>query len=198
MTRLLPTLGLMLLAAAALMAPRVAAADTYQVDLIVFTQDDAAGEAPLPLQLADVHDALDPADTGALHAAGIEMLNDADSQLNRIWAALGRIHRYRRLAQLSWLQTDPPEGRGPVLHVSTPATVQTGAGPVHELDGTVSLHGGFYLHVDTDLIWTVPASGDAPAATWRLDENRRVRLNEVHYLDGARLGAITRVTKIKR
>jgi hypothetical protein len=103
-------------------------------------------------------------------------------------------HRYDPVAHLSWLQDNPPDGRGPVIHVTGGNMVDTPTGSVHGLDGTVSLHGGFYLHMDADLVWT-QHQADGSIVSWRLDENRRLRLNEIHYLDNAKFGVITRVTR---
>lgn len=176
-----------------LLLPAVAAAETYQVDLIVFLQGGADGESPLPQQTVDTSHALEPDQADALGRVGIHVLQEGGlGNLLRELQASG--HRYDPVAHLSWTQDNPPDGRGPVLHVSGGNLVDTRTGSVHQLDGTVSLHGGFYLHLDADLAWT-QHQADGSITSWRLDENRRLRLNEIHYLDNAKFGVITRVSR---
>ncbi len=175
--------------------PVVATAETYQVDFLVFAQGGIDGEAPQLTQSVDIGRAIDPSDVNRLHNAGIRIVTESAGRLANLWAGLNRGHRYEPLAHLSWIQVNPPELRGPSLHVTAGGTIDTPTGPVRALDGTATLHGGFYLHVDTDLVWTTHGADGKPVS-WRLDENRRLRLNETHYLDGARLSVITRVTRL--
>jgi hypothetical protein len=177
----------------ALLMPAIAAAESYQVDLIVFLQGGADGESPLPQQSVDTSHAIDPEQADALRNTGIHMLQEGGfgGLLHELQASG---HRYDPVAHLSWIQDNPPDGRGPVLHVTGGNMIDTPAGSVHALDGTVSLHGGFYLHIDADLVWNQHLT-DGSNVSWRLDENRRLRLNEIHYLDNAKLGVIARVTR---
>jgi hypothetical protein len=179
----------------ALLLPTLAAAESYQVDLIVFLQGGAEGESPLPQQIVDTSHAIEPEHVEALHAAGIRILPESSGGFADLLHSLELSgHRYEPIEHLSWVQDNPPDGRGPTLHLTGGNVVDTPGGPVRALDGTVSLHGGFYLHLDADLVWT-QHQADGTVTGWRLNENRRLRLNEIHYLDNARLGVITRVTR---
>ncbi len=182
-----------LLVLMALLMPAVAAAEAYQIDLIVFLQGGADGESPLPQQTIDTSHALEPDQTEALRNVGIRMLSEGGLG-NLLHELQSSGHRYDPIAHLSWIQDNPPDGRGPAMHITGGNLVDTPTGSVHALDGTVSLHGGFYLHVDADLAWTQHLQ-DGSVVSWRLDENRRLRLNEIHYLDNAKFGVITRVTR---
>ena len=65
--------------------------------------------------------------------------------------------------------------------------VAAGATPV---DGRVMLLiVNRYLTLDADLLYT------AGTSSWRLDTRRRMRRDELHHLDSARLGILARVTK---
>lgn len=87
-----------------------------------------------------------------------------------------------------------------------------------QLDGTVKLILARYLHVETDLIYLVPNKGGDNASTQaagapdstglelrskpdyyllHMNESRRMRSNEVHYLDHPMFGIIVRVTPYK-
>lgn len=185
--------ALPLLLAAALAAPAQADTATYTVDLLVFVQGGADGESPLAVTPHDFGRVYEPDDSAALRAVGIHILSTDGGGLASVATHFGA-PRYQRLASLSWVQSNPPDGRGPALHIHGGGSVETPFGSVPALDGTVTLHGGFYLHVDANLIWTQrDASGNA--VSFHLDENRRLRLNEIHYLDNARIGVITRVRR---
>jgi hypothetical protein len=83
--------------------------------------------------------------------------------------------------------------------------------PGTTLDGTVSISRGRYLHFGADLVLEKPLAESAVTAAaadpnavpaeqpvgpvrFRLDDSRRVRSNEVHYLDHPRFGIITIIT----
>ncbi len=78
-----------------------------------------------------------------------------------------------------------------------------------ELNGTIAIGLGRYLHVHTDLIYTEPASPRraAQSATdalfsqrlpawqsYRVRDHRRMRSRELHYLDHAKLGMLILIT----
>ncbi|MEC9406219.1 MAG: CsiV family protein [Pseudomonadota bacterium] len=77
---------------------------------------------------------------------------------------------------------------------------------IDQLDGTVSLYAQRYLHLHVDLWWVQQQSGaavvagqqlaEADARVFHIEEQRRVRLNELHYFDHPRFGVLARVTRI--
>ena len=83
---------------------------------------------------------------------------------------------YRVLAHKSWVQ---PENR------STPTTVfgSEGGGT---LEGTVQVERRRYLHLSVDLLFQ-----DAQLESVRVTEDRRMRSEELHYLDHPRIGMLT-------
>jgi hypothetical protein len=169
-------------------------AETYRVDLIVFLQNDSDGEAPSAVQSPALGRAIEPADAASLRAAGIRLLPEGTGGLGELWSRLANSRRYQALTRLSWEQKDPPEQHGPALHVTAGGTVPAAEGTAHALDGSVALLAGHYLHLDVKLVYTQAAAG-GEAVSWPLDELRRVKLDEVHYLDSPRLGVLARVTK---
>lgn len=83
-----------------------------------------------------------------------------------------------------------------------------------QLDGTVKLILARYLHIETDLVYLVPNErGHVPATApdanadhvqngpdyylLQMNESRRMRSNEVHYLDHPMFGVIAKVTPYK-
>lgn len=76
---------------------------------------------------------------------------------------------------------------------------------IHEVDGTVSLVRGRYLHLNLDLVFrerdsTLVTRGASPAytanrslasfPTWRIAERREIRPGQLHYFDHHRFGVI--------
>lgn len=185
------------LALALALVPIAALADTYRVDLIVFVDKgngDEPGRAYAPVNTAK---ALDPANAGALKAAGIEILPDDQFGLTDQWQRLKSAKRYQPLVKLAWLQKDPPSDGSVALRIKSGESFAVGGSDgsslAYTLDGDVALALGSYLHVDTDLAYTQKTAEGA--AMWRLREKRRVKRDELHHLDSARLGVLARVSK---
>jgi len=126
-------------------------------------------------------------------------------------SGLGRI-----LFHGKWIQDVPPrESPDPIL-------IQAGRklsfpDPVHELEGTVSVTLGRYLHFQTELFFHGPGLGLTPVAAaltatgepvldsmeppithfMRLSESRRMRSTEIHYLDHPKLGVVVRIDPVE-
>jgi hypothetical protein len=176
-----------------------AQAETYRVDLIVFLDKSGGGESGRRVVAPELGGAIDPASTGALAAAGITLLPEADFALTSEWQHLRNAKRYQPLLKLAWTQKDPPQERGPALRVrygqsfEVGSTDGIGAVAVSPVEGRIALLVGHYLHLDTDLVYTMPTGGGF--ASYRLRENRKMKRDELHYLDSPRLGVLARVTK---
>ncbi|NGY04461.1 CsiV family protein [Solimonas terrae] len=162
-------------------------AETYRMDLIVFVNRYAAAEAGAPAQLPDLSGAILPDNPAALQAAGITLLPDSAFGMQSEWQRLRNSRQFEPIARLAWTQPDPPSARGPALRVRWGTPSPTGMTPV---DGRVMLLiVNRYLTLDADLLYT------AGNSSWRLDERRRMRRDELHHLDSAKLGILARVTK---
>lgn len=184
------------LALSLLLVPALALAETYRVDLIVFQNLSAAGEAGVAAQAQELRGALEPSNGAALKAQGIEILPDDQFGLTDQWQHLRYSKAFRPIVKLAWTQKDPPGERGPSIRIKggTALTVGEAASPINEIDGTVALLLGRYLHLDADLSYSQASSTDA-LASYRLDERRRLKRDEVHHLDSPKLGILVRVTK---
>ncbi|MFA5939198.1 MAG: CsiV family protein [Sinimarinibacterium sp.] len=178
-----------------------ALAETYRVDLIVFLDRYASGESGhAPVAPAENAIALD--DSAALTAAGITLLPDAEFGLQQQWTQLRNAARFQPLIRLAWTQKDPPSDRGPalklrqgqLLDVFDPLTAS--AYTLAPVDGSVALLLNRYLQVDADLRYTVP-SGDG-FVQYELRERRRMRRDELHHLDSAKLGIVAKVSRVDR
>lgn len=160
-------------------------AETYRMDLIVFADRGGSGEAPSSQPLPNLAGALAPDSAAALQAAGITVLPDTQFGLQTEWQRLRNSKRFAPLARIAWTQRDPLE-RGPGLRL------RVGSAEAPTLDGRVTmLIVNRYLTLDADLVH------DSGAGLYRLNERRKMRRDELHHLDAAKLGIVARVSKVE-
>ena len=171
---------------AASLLPLAAQAETYRVDLLLFVDKSAPAELGQIPVLPDMRRALELSDTAGLAKAGITLLAPEQSSLSSEWQRLSNSKRYQAVARVSWIQKNPPEDKGPALHIrfGEPAN---GIAPI---DGTLALTAGHYLHLDVDILYTQPAG-----VSFRLHEDRKLLRDELHHLDSPKLGILARVSK---
>lgn len=175
-------------------------AATYRVDMIVFLNNIDSGEQGRKPGSAPSAQGIDPADTAALSAAGIRIVPDADFALNDEWQRLRNSGAFRPLIRLAWTQNDPPAEPGPALAIryGQPMAYQNmdsfESFDIQPVEGTVALLLGRYLHLDVDLRYAAMSGPDL--VTYPLSERRRMRRDELHHLDSARLGVLARVVRV--
>ena len=198
--------------------PGAAFAERYRVDVVVFLdRGGMTSELPKPFKAPDLSKALEP-DPAALASSGIELIPDAAFGMPEVWNRLRTSRRYQPLVKLAWMQTDPSADRSLPLHIHTglrlalpaaPGAAQTssllpsaispaGSGMAQAsyqtVDGTIALRLSRYLFIDADLIYTQPLP-DGRLASYALREVRKMKRDELHYLDSPRLGIVAKVTK---
>lgn len=198
----------------------------YQVNIVVFEnrQGVAAGEVltqpeglrfETPVNAVDL-DALD--ENGDVQ--GFQRTTIIDQEFNGVVASLQRSPSYKVLLVKSWRQ--PGLARNKAL----PVLIRGGDtfGQHHRLEGTVRVVLSRYLHLETDLWLGEFTQTEAPAATglesvviledgtrvvepapvWfeptrliRMQESRRMRSKELHYLDHPSLGVISKIIPLQ-
>lgn len=175
------------------------AAETYRMDVIVFLDLSIAGEAGGAPLAPSVGHVLGLENQAALAAAGITVLPEEQFGLQEQWQRLRNSKRYRPLLRLAWTQADPPAERGPALRLrlgqaqAVGSADGFGAQALSPVDGSVAMLLNRYLMLDSDLVYTVPvASG---YQSYPLRERRRMKRDELHYIDSPKLGVIARVSK---
>lgn len=186
---------------AMLCLPLQALAEVYRVDLIVFLDKNDAtelGRTPAPVDLGKVVE-LDNA--AALKAAGITVLPDDQFGLTDQWQRLKTAKRYQPLIKLAWLQKDPPADRGNATlrlkwgeGLSLSNGEGRGASLAQPVDGTVALLLNTYLNLEVDLTYT-QREADGTGGAWRLKQKRKMKRDELHHLDSAKLGVLAKITK---
>lgn len=202
-------LGALLLAGSGEALAQAAAGERlYQVEVVVFAQPGGGSLEQPPLPRPPAEDPLpgpfDPLATeearqpeaGALsldEASQIELPEGVSGPVlpQQLDAVARRLDSggYRLLWHQSWVQ--PATERGG-LSLSLPVLAALGGGRAQSgLSGSISLAAGRYLHFGVDLEL---ASADGIEAI--LQAQRRLRVDEEHYLDHPRIGVVAIVTRL--
>ncbi len=197
-----------------------AAADEtwYEVELIVFAQThpDTGNEAFPPdhgdaVVTPDAVEVPDPAvpDLVIVGATKIAALAPAGYRLSAEETKLAGSRNYEVLLHTGWRQPGLLKEQAVTMHIHSPVpadqtpTETTEVSPPR-LDGTVRLILSRYLHLDVDLrllgtpepvdqgLFAPPEPPEVPV--YRLQESRRMRSKELHYLDNPMFGVVALVT----
>ncbi len=159
-----------LLLGLALNSPASAAPNFYQVAVVVFSQPVDSEE-----DLLDQPEIPWPA-----RWREAKKLPAAQSGLYNAYDRLRRSRSHHPLLHTAWIQPAGPNRVNPPYHVGS------ADGPV---EGVVRLQRGEYLHVIVDMEYR-----GRDGLVHRLREKRRVKFNEIHYLDHPAFGVLIRVS----
>lgn len=174
-----------------LVAPHARA--EYQVEVVVFAHAAADSDGEQWVEDAGLPDRGGYAALGAAAEGGglsVTPLPAASQRLNGVVAALRKSGRYRTLFHASWMH--PESGRVRGVFISQPAEVAAAA----EILGGVRIRVTRFLHADVDMAYFPPAPADEAAQHVRLQESRKIRLNEVHYFDHPLFGVLLQVSRV--
>lgn len=181
--------------------------DLYKVEVIVFENlDPAAARAEAwpaspgvpPLDKAFELSALTSAPAAVAAAApapervGWRVLSPAQLTMGGVFQRLRSSARYRPLLHLGWVQPLDNADRGAAVHVFNGMTGNDDktASTQPQIDGTIAVRRGRYLHADVDLLYKKGVAA-------RLTHTRRLRSNEVHYIDHPLFGVILSVSPVE-
>lgn len=189
----------------------------YQVNLVVFEHRQGASgneilDQPLDLRFEAPANAvvIDAIEEGG-NSQGFQRTSILDQEFNGVVASLQRSSAYNVLLVKSWQQP------GLERNNAVPVVLQGGRnyGRHHQLEGTVKLVLSRYLHLETDLwlgnyrqiidtsappeprenddiVWAAVEPWE-PTRLVRMQDNRRMRSKELHYLDHPLIGVIVKV-----
>ena len=158
----------------------IAETGSYQIELIVFSQsgpnteafDQTSSQIEWPNSLTEL---------SAYTKADQLILTDSISGLSKNSA-------YQPIFHSAWIQSVEENSPGSPVHI------QSSDG---KLNGFVQMQRGRILQLIIDLEYT-PTDINGEAFIYRLNEKRPFQLNDVHYFDHPKFGAITKVTAINR
>ena len=117
-------------------------------------------------------------------AAGGELsaIGPSSYRLSGAWQSLRNSAGYRPLRHLAWTQVGYSEARAPQVLV--------GDGPGSDLHGVVQISRARFLHAKVDLIY------QEAGQRYRFTSRRRMRSNQLHYLDHPMFGVLILVTPL--
>ena len=206
----------------------------YKVEIILFSHLGSQGAGTERYQEETLWPNLENAVQLSMNSeqSSYRTLSELDKGLGSIAAILNRSSRYKVIMHLVWRQTMLTRAFARPLHIhggidfsrQFPAqTVGINAPrddaisaedqptlPLEQVDGTIKLFIGRYLHINTDLIFRQPAvirkenleHGRVEQSTilvnYRVRNNRKMRSSELHYLDHPRLGILVQITPLEK
>ena len=179
---------------AALATPVAAQTTNYRVELVLFTHRDAASQPvahwPAREPLPGTANAIDLANP----AAGFRALGTDAFTLRDAAERMRRSGRYDIVGHYVWEQPGLGEKAAqPVRIVGGKLAGQD----VAQVEGAVTLILGRYLHIRSDLLLRMPAlTGEHHWNEVRVQERRRMRSRELHYLDHPLLGMLVQITPV--
>ena len=153
-----------------------AAAERYQIELVVFAQDMPNTEL-LDQTQSEIHWPANVVDVSAFPS-----VDAAGRALSGAYRALSGSSSYRPLLHAAWIQSVDAGYAGDAVRI------QDANGFIN---GFVRLQRAQYLYLNVDLEYQ-PDSG----RYFRLHEKRRLKLNEDQYLDHPKFGVIAKVTPL--
>jgi hypothetical protein len=176
------------------------AASLYKIDMLIFLNK-ASGDLqnehwPSDIAGPDASDALaiqSPRPAGSAYA----QVAASQRRLNAVRYQLERSAAYRPLLHLAWLQPAVNGRAGKKLYFELPDN----GGGLPRLRGTIKINRSRYLHAEIDVVYRgqfppSDASRSGEAVSFRLKETRRMRSNQLHYLDHPAIGALLIATPI--
>ncbi len=198
-----------------------AADELYKVEFIVFENLDPAAQfseqwPENPGQPAAENNIELSAQTTPLNASAApspgenpwRQLTAAELSMGGVYQRLRASARYRPVLHMGWVQpldnSDHTLGvhvRGDAMSAVNPASAMLANSP-STVDGTVALRRGRFLHTDVDLVYSkaaTPAENASvnPPLQVRMTDSRRLRNNELHYLDHPLFGVIITVNPVE-
>jgi hypothetical protein len=193
----------------------VQAAKLYKVELLVFSHENSNGveqEYWPSLPPLDLSASVYPQPWDGYPLANYEELPQNDLQLGGDAAALSRSAGYKLLYHRGWLQSIGSKASARGVRVKADFDQ-------YQLDGMLKIYRNRFLHAQPTLElktatpWQHTQPQPLPNATddagirvvtpleesadgrqsWRMDQSRRMRSNETHYIDHPRFGVLLRI-----
>ena len=146
----------------------------------------------------------DEVDAAGTELYAFQLLSSSQLQLLDVSNRLKWSEGYRPLLHIAWRQPgfSRSKSRAVYVHSALPNRFRTegnaggGLSGDPQLSGTVRLSRGRYLHVETDLVHVRSGSAATGVTTrpYRMQQSRRMRSRELHYIDHPAFGVLVRVT----
>ncbi len=157
------------------------AAPVYKIEVLIFEHTDRTGIDNE--QWRELKDSPSTLNTEPVTGAGEGVIKELSSSTLNLVQARSRLEesgQYRVLYHRSWSQPVFSRDENTAAWIEVPGV----------LEGTINLYKKKYLHVIADLRF------NSTEGAVRLEENRRLKSKELHYLDHPLFGLLVRVVKL--
>lgn len=186
-------------------------AKDYLIEMVIFETTAGQKQGAGGLYYPNVGDSIS-LDTETASSAGFITIDEGLS-LSENASSMASSGRYRVLRQMAWRQPGLEEDASIAVRINigtpttvylpddlkpyedfipaslTPAIDRPRAVPTFTVNGTVKIHLGRFLHMETLLVFTDTETGQG----FRLAGSRKMRSRELHYIDNPRFGILTRI-----
>ncbi|HET8848935.1 MAG TPA: CsiV family protein [Marinobacter sp.] len=179
--------------------------DYYRAEIVILERlvdpdtitEQMAGKTIEPLEPAKLRMWVEDANGNV--STDLRLVPTGELHLSSAIDRLERSGKYRVLASAGWYEAFPPDYQGEPLQVETgewlPAARQ------HSVEGRITIDRQRFLHVDVQLNhWQVDEVAMPPAPleliTW-IRETRRMRSEEIHFIDSPTIGVLVFFKKIE-
>ncbi len=154
-----------------------AAGGLYSIEILIFSQN-------MPnTEVFDQTESKIAWPRRMIPGASLERLGSDSMKLYGSYSKLARGQNYQPLLHRAWIQAVKENS------VSDGVRIRGGNGTIN---GFFRLQRGSLIHMIADIEYSPESS-----TIFRLNEKRRFKLNEVHYLDHPKFGILVRVSPIK-
>ncbi|KAF3978671.1 MAG: hypothetical protein HFP77_00710 [Methylococcales symbiont of Iophon sp. n. MRB-2018] len=151
----------------------------YQIELVVFLQ-----EAP-NTEVFEQSESLIEWPRKVYERLSYQQVSHELMSLQGSYAALSRQQDYQTLLHLAWMQTVEANSMGSAVQISNVAGT---------INGFFRLQRGNLINMIVDIEYSPDQYQGG--VVYRLNEKRRFKLNETHYLDHPKFGILARVSPI--
>lgn len=152
---------------------------SYKIEIIVFTQDDVSTEV---FEQIESHIEWPRKIT---NRSEFENVNTTDLSLKESYSKLAGDNGYQPLLYEAWIQKVKANSYSRAVKISNAERT---------IQGFFMLQRGHLIHMIADIEYS-PEMYEEPVI-YRLNEKRRFKLNETHYLDHPKFGIVVKVSPI--
>lgn len=188
--------------------PALACANNlYKVEMLVFANESGLGiqdEYWPDVTPVDTRGAVFTRPWDGYPLEAFEELPRNDLRLGKDASLLARSGRYRVLYHRGWLQSIGNSQKAPSVRIRA-------SSGEYELDGRLSIYRNRFLHARPSLQLSQhgqaavvsaeqasPATSDYRPSAWLLQDARRMRSNEIHYIDHPKMGILLIIRPVNK
>lgn len=152
-----------------------ATAGSYKIELLIFSQN---------IPTSEVFDRSDSSINWPNRVVSLSAYKNVSTQhlnLRHSYTKLASVQNYRPLMHVAWIQSIGSNRLGNAVQIKNPEGT---------INGFFRIRRGNLLHMIADIEYS------RGSVIYRLNEKRRFKLNETHYLDHPKFGILARISPL--